>query len=133
VTGEPSATEVFQRLIDGISAGRWHDLADLYADDVVVEMPMDPDRTRLEGSDAVRERFIAAASGPFELRAHHVTVHTTTDPEVVIAEFQYDGLNRTTGITFTVANVQVLRVRGGRIVASRDYHDHSGFAASRGH
>jgi ketosteroid isomerase-like protein len=138
MTGEPSPTqeptpaEVFQRLIDGISAGRWHDVADLYADDVVVEMPMDPQRTRLGGREAVRERFAAAGSGPFELRAHHIVVHVTTDPEVVIAEFQYDGLNRTTGITFTVANVQLLRVRRGRIVASRDYHDHAGFAASRG-
>jgi len=25
----------------------------------------------------------------------------------------------------------VLRVSGGRIVASRDYHDHRGFAAAR--
>jgi ketosteroid isomerase-like protein len=133
MTGEPSPTEVFQRLINGISAGRWHDLADLYADDVVVEMPMDPHRTRLEGRDAVRERFTAAASGPFELRAHHIIVHATTDPEVVIAEFQYDGLNLTSGVTFTVANVQVVQVRSGRIVASRDYHDHAGFAASRGH
>jgi ketosteroid isomerase-like protein len=106
-------------------------LADLYAEDVVVEMPMDPHRTRIDGREAVRRRFAAAAEGLFELRAHDVIVHATTDPEVVIAEFEYDGLNRATGKTFTVANVQVLRVRGGRIVASRDYHDHRGFAAAR--
>ena len=127
----PSPTEVFARLIAGISEGRWHELADLYAEDVVVEMPMDPHRTHLEGREAVRQHFAAAADGWFELRAHHVIVHVTTDPEVVIAEFEYAGLNRTTGKTFTVANVQVLRVRGGRIVASRDYHDHRGFAAAR--
>jgi len=129
--GSPSPAEVFGRLITGISEGRWHELADLYAEDVVVEMPMDPHRTRLDGREAVRQRFAAAADGWFELRAHDVIVHATTDPEVVIAEFEYDGLNRTTGKKFTVANVQVLRVRGGRIVASRDYHDHRGFAAAR--
>ena len=129
--GSPSPAEVFARLITGISEGRWHDLADLYAEDVVVEMPMDPHRTRIDGREAVRQRFAAAADGWFELRAHDVIVHATTDPEVVIAEFEYDGLNRTTGKKFTVANVQVLRVRGGRIVASRDYHDHRGFAAAR--
>jgi ketosteroid isomerase-like protein len=129
--GSPSPAEVFGRLITGISEGRWHELADLYAEDVVVEMPMDPHRTRTDGREAVRQRFAAAADGWFELRAHDVIVHATTDPEVVIAEFEYDGLNRTTGKKFTVANVQVLRVRGGRIVASRDYHDHRGFAAAR--
>ena len=129
--GSPSPAEVFGRLITGISEGRWHELADLYAEDVLVEMPMDPHRTRLDGREAVRQRFAAAADGWFELRAHDVIVHATTDPEVVIAEFEYDGLNRTTGKKFTVANVQVLRVRGGRIVASRDYHDHRGFAAAR--
>jgi ketosteroid isomerase-like protein len=129
--GSPGPAEVFGRLITGISEGRWHELADLYAEDVVVEMPMDPHRTRLDGREAVRQRFAAAADGWFELRAHDVIVHATTDPEVVIAEFEYDGLNRTTGKKFTVANVQVLRVRGGRIVASRDYHDHRGFAAAR--
>ena len=129
--GSPGPAEVFGRLITGISEGRWHELADLYAEDVVVEMPMDPHRTRIDGREAVRQRFAAAADGWFELRAHDVIVHATTDPEVVIAEFEYDGLNRTTGKKFTVANVQVLRVRGGRIVASRDYHDHRGFAAAR--
>jgi ketosteroid isomerase-like protein len=129
--GSPGPAEVFGRLITGISEGRWHELADLYAEDVVVEMPMDPRRTRTDGREAVRQRFAAAADGWFELRAHDVIVHATTDPEVVIAEFEYDGLNRTTGKKFTVANVQVLRVRGGRIVASRDYHDHRGFAAAR--
>jgi ketosteroid isomerase-like protein len=129
--GSPSPTEVFGRLVAGINEGRWHELADLYAEDVVVEMPMDPHRTRIVGREAVRRRFAAAAHGWFELHAHDVMVHATTDPEVVIAEFEYDGLNRTTGKKFTVANVQVLRVRGGRIVASRDYHDHRGFAAAR--
>jgi ketosteroid isomerase-like protein len=127
----PGPAEVFGRLIDGIGEGRWHELADLYTEDAVVEMPMDPRRTRIEGREAVRQHFAAAASGWFELRAHHVIVHATTDPEVVIAEFEYEGRNRTTGTTFNVANVQVLRVRGGRIVATRDYHDHRGFAAAR--
>jgi uncharacterized protein len=131
VTGELSPVDVFDRLIRGVSEGRWHELADLYAEDAVVDMPMDPRRTRVEGREAVRRHFAAAADGWFELRAHHIMVHVTTDPEVVIAEFQYDGLNRANAKTFTVANVQVLRIRDGLIVASRDYHDHAGFAAAR--
>src|SRR5215831_21170073 len=125
-----SPVEVFERLVTGISEQRWGELAELYAEDVVVEMPMHPQRVRVEGRDDVRRHFTAAGDGPLELRAHHLVVHATTDPEVVIAEFEYDGVNRVTGKTFTVANVQVLRVRDGLIVASRDYHDHRGIAAS---
>ena len=130
MTGESSPTEVFQRLIDGISSGRWTELADLYAEDAVVDMPMHPQRVHIQGRSVVRQHFAAAERGPVALRAHHVVVHTTTDPEVVIAEFEYDGLNRATGKTFTVANVQVLRVRDGLIVATRDYHDHAGITSS---
>ena len=56
----------------------------------------------------------------------------TADPEVVVAEFDYDGRVATTGHSFRVANIQVLRVRGGRIVSSRDYHDHMALAAAVG-
>ena len=126
-----SPAEVFHRLVAGISERRWEELADLYAEDAVVEMPMHPQRVRIEGRDEVRQHLATAAAGPIELRAHDIVVHTTSDPEVVIAEFEYDGLNRTTGKTFTAANVQVLRVRDGLIVATRDYHDHARIAASR--
>jgi ketosteroid isomerase-like protein len=51
---------------------------------------------------------------------------------VVIAEFDYHGRVTTTGHTFRVANIQVLRVRDGRIVSSRDYHDHLALAAAVG-
>jgi uncharacterized protein len=59
-------------------------------------------------------------------------VHDTGDPEVVIAEFDYDGQVTTTGHSFRVANVQMLRVRNGKIVSSRDYHDHLAIAAAPG-
>jgi ketosteroid isomerase-like protein len=35
----------------------------------------------------------------------------------------------TTGRTFRVSNIQVSRVHDGRIVASRDYHNHAFMAA----
>jgi ketosteroid isomerase-like protein len=39
-------------------------------------------------------------------------------------EYEYDVEVTTTGQAFTVPNILVIRVRDGRIVASRDYHDH---------
>lgn len=128
-----SPRRVLESLLQGISEGRWSDLADLYAEDAVVEQPFAPSPPRrLEGREAIRGHFATAAQGPLRLEAGNVVVHDTADPEVVIAEFDYDGRVSTTGQTFRVANIQVLRVRDGRIVSSRDYHDHLALAAAVG-
>ena len=127
-----SPRQVLESLLRGISDGRWDDLADLYAEDAVVEQPFAPTPPRrLEGREAIRAHF-AAAQGPLRLEASNVVVHDTGDAEVVVAEFDYDGRVATTGRAFRVANIQVLRVRDGRIVSSRDYHDHLALAAAVG-
>lgn len=121
-----SPRDVIDHLVQGISAGRWEELDDLYAEDAVVEYPMalPGGPARLAGRAAIRRYFAAVARLPLELRAHHVVVHETRDPEVVIAEYDYDGLVTTTGRSFQVANIQVSRVRDGQILTSRDYHNH---------
>lgn len=40
-------------------------------------------------------------------------------------EWDYDGLVTTTGHAFRVSNITVTTVRNGKIVASRDYHNHA--------
>jgi uncharacterized protein len=118
-------TEVATRLLEGITARRWDELADLYADDVVVDIPFAaPGVTRITGRADVDAHFRAAAGGPLAFTADHVVIHRTDDPEVVISEFEYAGEVATTGRTFRVQNIQVLGVRDGKIVESRDYHDH---------
>ncbi|WAL64339.1 nuclear transport factor 2 family protein [Amycolatopsis cynarae] len=124
-----SPREVFFRLSEGISDGRWTELGDLYAEDCVVEHPQRPPAgSRMTGRKAVADRF-AATAGSIELKARDVVVHETTDPELVVAEFAYHG--RHGERTFRSANVQVLRVRDGLIVHSRDYHDYLKMAAAR--
>lgn len=131
MTESDSPREIGLRLLDGITSGEWDRLADLYADDVVVEMPFRPPRPgRIVGRDAVHRHFMTVAQGRVELTASNVVVHETGDPEVVILEWDYDGRVTATGRTFRCGNVQVLRVRDGKIAASRDYHDHLTIAAA---
>jgi ketosteroid isomerase-like protein len=59
-------------------------------------------------------------------------VHTTTDPEVIVAEFEYAGTIVATGEPFRVPAIFVLRVRDGLIVESRDYIDHLSMIRARG-
>ncbi|MFC4912161.1 nuclear transport factor 2 family protein [Actinomadura gamaensis] len=118
--------ETFLHLSRGISEGRWHELAALYAEDAVVEQPfaLPPAPPRIEGRAAIAEHFASAARGPLRLRARDHVIHETRDPEVIVAEFTYDGEVTTTATTFEMRNIQVLRIRDGLIVATRDYHDH---------
>ena len=58
------------------------------------------------------------------LDARNVVIHETSDPEVIIGEFDYHGQVIATGRSFTVGAVFVLRARDGKIVTSRDYVNH---------
>jgi ketosteroid isomerase-like protein len=121
----PSPGEVLDHLIDGISNRRWPVLHELYAHDTLVEYPFAlPAPARLDGREAVRKYFTAVARMPLELQARNLVLHETSDPEVIVAEWDYDGLVTTTNRSFQVSNIQVSRVRNGQIVTSRDYHNH---------
>lgn len=129
-----SPREVFEALIGRISAAQWEELAELYAEDAVAEIPFAlPGPDRVEGREQLRARFAAAAGGLLRLHVSNVVVHETADPEVIIAEFDYHGQISITGRSFDAANVQVLRIRNGLIVHTRDFHHHLAFAAAGGH
>jgi ketosteroid isomerase-like protein len=129
-----SPREVFQKLCEGITTGRFSELAELYAEDAVVETVFQPvGPRRFEGRAVLKERFAeVAVSSPLELTATNVVVRETDDPEVIVAEWDYQVHHRVTGRDFEVANIQVLRVRDGLIVSSRDFHDHLALVAAGG-
>ncbi|MFI0481169.1 nuclear transport factor 2 family protein [Actinomadura sp. 9N215] len=122
-----SPRAVFQRLIDAVAARRPEALPRLYAEDAVVVQPFAEPASRLEGREALREHFARLLTLPMEVRARNVVVHQTGDPEVIVAEFEYEGRNTETGRAFVVPNVFVMRVHRGRIVESRDYAHHHAF------
>lgn len=125
--------QVVEALMHGISAGRWKELHDWFSDDAIVEYPFAlPSPTRLEGMEAIKKYFAAISAYPLTLQMRNMVVHETSNPEVVVAEWDYDGLVTTTGIAFRVSNITVTTVRNGKIVASRDYHNHAVLAGVMG-
>jgi ketosteroid isomerase-like protein len=128
-----SPRQVFDLLLQGVTGRKWDDLPDLYAEDTVVEHPLAiPAPTRLEGREAIRRHFDSARGIPLELRGSNVVIHEAADPEVIVAEFDYEGRVTTTGRTFTIHNIFVIRVRDGLIVESRDYVNHFALAEAMG-
>ncbi|EFL22278.1 conserved hypothetical protein [Streptomyces himastatinicus ATCC 53653] len=125
---------MFLALVDGVAEGRWNELPDLYAERTHVVHPFDPLRTAaLRTRDELREHFRPTGPGPqLHRRATNITIHETTDPEVIVAEFEYQGTVVETGEPFALPGIFVLRVRDGQIISSRDYFDHVTAARVRG-
>jgi ketosteroid isomerase-like protein len=133
MTDSLSPHEVLNLLLQEISKGHWNQLHLLYAEDAVVEQPFAlPRPVRLEGRAAIERHFATAGSGGLSLCASDVVVHQSSDPELIIAEYTYNGRVAATGHEFRTANIQLLRVRDGLIIASCDYHNHVALAAAVG-
>jgi ketosteroid isomerase-like protein len=126
--------EVFLTLVNGVAEGRWDELPALYAEQTDVIHPFDPLRTpALRTRDELREHFQPTGTGPeLHRRPTNITIHETADPEVIVAEFEYQGTIAATGEPFVQPGIFVLRVRNGEIVSSRDYLDHLTTARIRG-
>jgi len=129
-----SPQEVFLALVDGVAEGRWDELPGLYAEQTHVVHPFDPLRAAaLRTRGELREHFRPTGAGPrLHRRAANITIHETADPEVIVAEFEYQGTVAETGESFALPGIFVLRVRNGEIVSSRDYFDHVTAARIRG-
>ena len=124
----PSAAtprEVFHALIEGVAAGRRDELPHLYGEQTHVVHPFDPFRAPpLRSRTELAAHFAAggAATAQLERRPVNIVVHETSDPEVIVGEFEYQCTSPATG-EFRIPCIFVLRVRDGEIVESRDYID----------
>lgn len=109
---------------------------ELCADDIVVETPFAPPGSpgRIEG----REEWLAfARAGRASLpvrfdRCSDVAIHETTDPDVIVVEYELGGTVTTTGGQASAVFIGVLRVRHGRVQLWREYQDVPAIAAALG-
>ena len=124
-----SPREVFGRLHQRVRDDYDMDgQAELYAPDGTLEFPFAPAGVPrfIQGREKIRT-FLGAAgrrsreAGRRILRYDPLVVHETADPEVIVAEFELHGEVATTGETYQMPFIQVLRVRNGQIVSMRDY------------
>jgi ketosteroid isomerase-like protein len=118
-----TARETLELLLHTTVSGTRDQMADLYAPDVVIEIPFAPDGIPAvtNGRETMRARMNAAASHFTFDSVSDVTLHETADPEVIIAEYRIHGHLGSSGKPFSLTFVMVSRVRDGLIVWSRDY------------
>ena len=119
--------EVLARRSQLILNGDADGFAALFAPDAVIESSFaGPPGTpvRLEGREAIREYSQRVMASPLRLEDIEVAeLYQTQDPEVVITEMRAKGTVTTTGRSFTTTSVQIIRIREGQIVHSRDFAD----------
>jgi len=112
-----------QLILNGDADG----FAALFAPDAVIESSFaGPPGTpvRLTGREAIREYSRQVMASPLRLEDIEVAeLYQTQDPEVVITEMRAKGTVTTTGRSFTTTSVQIIRIRDGQIVHSRDFAD----------
>jgi uncharacterized protein len=115
---------VIERFLRGYTDPEGGDLASVYGPSVVVEMPFAPPgfpaRTQTSG-EQIGARFRAGAADRRYEKVDSVVLHETADPEVVIVEYAAHGRVLATGEPFAMSCINVMTVRDGRIVHSRDY------------
>jgi ketosteroid isomerase-like protein len=104
--------------------------ADLFAVDGLLERPFVPIGVPrlLEGREEIRRVFkplstAARQAGRQITGFTHVVVHVTSDPDVVVVEFDQEGRAAGTGEPYTFHFIQVLRAHDGQIALLRDYFD----------
>jgi uncharacterized protein len=133
MTETRSPREVFLALVNGIADGDPDGLPELYAEQIDVVHPFDPRHgAPLRSRDELRKRMESLAARPRQRRrVANITIHETTDPEVIVAEFEYQGTTGA-GEPYALPAIFVMRVRNGKIVSSRDYHDHLASARAAG-
>jgi ketosteroid isomerase-like protein len=108
-------------------------LIDFYAEDVVIERPFAPaGLRRTEGVEVLRQG-IAQAGDLYALeKLDNVVLHETSDPEVIIAEYDVHCRVVAAQKSFVASFIMVLRIRDGLIVHSRDYNNPLTSAAALG-
>ena len=116
--------ETIELVLRTIVEGTRDQVADLYAEDVVITSPFAPEEFRVShGTAALRARMTGFAQVLNYTAVKDVTIHETTDPQVAIAEFTVVGTVVPTGEGFELASINVIRVVDGLITESRDHTD----------
>jgi uncharacterized protein len=135
-----TAGDTVRELVDRVTRLRNGDhsqiepLANLYALDAQVTHPFHPELAVVAtvGREALRGHFakMPQAGVLVTSSVEDFRLHTTADPDVVIAEFRYAG--HVDQRLLNTRCIFVVRVVAGLIVESRDYIDHLASARAYG-
>jgi uncharacterized protein len=122
-----SPRQTVEQLLEAAVSPTPGDMADCYAPEVVIEMPFAVDAVYPPQITTTREELRARFQAGTAVRRYNtlddVTIHETTDPDVIVAEYALHGELSATREPFSLRFAMIMRFRDGYIVHSRDYSD----------
>ncbi|WP_433683697.1 nuclear transport factor 2 family protein [Nocardia sp. CA-119907] len=115
--------EVAERLVQLTAPGPNGDLADLFAEDAVLEFPFSPPGVprHAQGRETFRAHLLGAVGVQRHESADNVSIRETDDPGTVVIEYRLRGTVISTGKTFVFDIIALARVRDGLITWLRTY------------
>ena len=116
-------TDVVHTALEHLLSKNMTAFAGLWAIDGVIEFPFAAPGypPRLEGRGAI-EDYMRGYPDILDMReVTSQTMHVTTDPEVVVVEFEVAGIVPATAAPYELGYIAVITVRGGEIMKYRDY------------
>ena len=119
----PTAREVVTSLVHAV-VNSTDTVADFYAPELTIEMPFGAPlypASQQTGREQLRAQIVDGTKSRRYTKVDNVVIHETTDPEVVIVEYEVHGDNLDTETPFVLPLLMIITVRDGLIVHSRDY------------
>ncbi|WP_018897942.1 nuclear transport factor 2 family protein [Rhizobium sp. 2MFCol3.1] len=123
-------SEIVKDLVDHFSKSNFEAALALYADDATISIefgvPAPFQISKVEMEKLIRSAVEARGGKPSpmyrDLSVQDLAVLETKDPAIVVGQWTY--LSKVEGVTYENRNIIVVEVRDGKIVHSRDYHNH---------
>ncbi|MEU5781259.1 nuclear transport factor 2 family protein [Micromonospora lupini] len=119
-----TSRDVAEQILRASRAQDTEGFVGLLAPDCRIEWPYRPAGlpAGVQGREQIREFLTGQANGLVTFDEYrNTTIHETTDPEVVIVEYEAHGTVVPTGAPLHQTIIAVLRIRDGLVVSYRDY------------
>ena len=99
---------------------RASELANFYTSDWVLELPFGDPSVRLEGASEIGA-YLAPKFGIFQFTLRLNAIHDCLDPDLLVAEYESDGLATPTGRPYHNTYVALWRFRDGKVCGVKEY------------
>lgn len=114
--------EAVRRAFAGIGNADADEMLANYTEDVVFELPYADPPGLLSGRETVRA-YLKGAFEVFKFRLEITAVHECVDPDMLVVEFDSEGVVTTTGKPYANVYISVYWFRDGAICKVREFYN----------
>ncbi len=111
---------LLEHVVSLYGTDRVGELVDCYDPDWVLELPFGDPPVRLEGAREIG-RYLAPRLGTFRFTLRLTAVHECLDPDLLVVEYESDGVATPTGRPYRNTYVALWRFRDGKVCGVKEF------------